>query len=105
MTAPREVAIAQLEKANEVRSRRGRLKLLIAEGRVPVSEVLLRDKRHLRTMKVSDLLKATPGLGEVKVNRALRRLHIAPNATLANLSKENRAELIGWLRAHHGVKI
>ena len=105
MTASREIAIAQLELANEIRSRRRKLKLLIAEGRVPVSEILLRDKRHLRTMKVAEILKATPGLGEVKVDRALRRLHIPPHTTLATLSFERRAALVDWLREHHGVRI
>ncbi|HET7455418.1 MAG TPA: hypothetical protein VFJ76_07855 [Solirubrobacterales bacterium] len=105
MTAPREVAIAQLEKANEVRSRRGRLKLLIAEGRIPVSEVLVREKQFLRNMKVHDLLLATPGLGKVKVDRAFRSLRIPHNTTLAGLSVERKEQLLDWLKEHHGVKI
>jgi len=101
MTAAREHLMANLEIANVVRSKRARLKEHIAAGGIPLSEVLLADKVHLRTMKVADLLQAVPGLGVTKVSRALRALQISPSATLEKLPRGRREELLEWLRSHY----
>jgi hypothetical protein len=93
--------MANLEVANVVRSKRAHLKEHIAAGGISVSEVLLADKVHLRTMKVADLLQAVPGLGASKVGRALRALQISPSATLEKLPHRRREELLEWLRARH----
>jgi len=99
----REHLLENLKTANVVRSRRARLKEHIAAGGIPISEVLLADKVHLRTMKVADLLLAVPGLGTVKVGRACRALRINPSLTLEKLPHRRREELLAWLRQHYGT--
>jgi len=101
MRHSREHLMQNLKRANLVRSHRADLKEHITSGGLRVSEVLLADKVHLRTMKVADLLMAVPGLGAVKINRAFRALQISPTATLERLPHGRREELVEWLRAHH----
>lgn len=93
--------LKRLQSANVIRSKRARLKEHIAEGRIPLSEVLLADKCHLRTMKLCDLLLAVPRLGPAKVNAALNRNRIGPSVTLENFSHQRRLALLEWLRANH----
>lgn len=97
---------ANLEKANEVRRDRAKLKRLIAEGRIRLSEVLLVDKQHLYTMRLKDLLLVVPHLGPVKVTYAMRRLRISEHITLENLSMHRREELLDWIaREHPAVRL
>ena len=91
----------RLREANVVRSKRARIKQLMAEGRITLSDVLLVDKCHLRTMKIRDLLLAVPGLGPVKVRRVQRVHQIADFLTLESFSMNRRRELLGWLREHY----
>lgn len=101
MSPSREHLMANLATANIVRSKRARLKEHIAAGGIPLSEVLLANKVHLRTMKVADLLLAVPGLGAAKVGRACRALRIGPSLTLENLPHHRREELLAYLSRHH----
>lgn len=100
MTSP-EARMENLRTANVVRSKRARLKEHIAAGDLRVSEVLMADKVHFHTMKLADLLLATPGLGPAKLNRAFRVLQIGPSVTLENFPHHRRRELLDWLARHH----
>lgn len=99
----REDLMANLERANVVRSRRARLKEHISAGDLRVSEVLLADKVHLRTMKVADLMLAVPNLGPAKVNSAFRALRISPSVTLENFAHSRRLELLDYLHRRYGT--
>lgn len=86
-----------LAEANRIRSYRGDLKRDLKAGRRQVAGVLLRPPAEVETMKVFDLLLATPKLGRVKVNKALRKCRIAPSKTVGGLSPRQRAELVAAL--------
>lgn len=90
-----------LARADEVRSRRGRIKRLMAEGRITLGEVFAADKEHLATMPVRDLLRSVPGLGEARIRRAMRANSIGHFMELHELSFRRRAELVIWLEQHY----
>ena len=67
-----------LARANEIRTRRARLKRELKAGRVAIHGLLLDPPDYLQTAKVFDLLLAVPKYGRVKVNRVLTPLpHLA----------------------------
>lgn len=86
-----------LERANEIRTRRSRLKREIAAGRVMARDVLLDPPWWADTMKVVDLLLAVPKVGRVKVDRTLFRCRVSPSKTLGDLSERQRFELAAHL--------
>lgn len=90
-----------LRIANEVRERRKELKADLRNGRVVLADVLFSDAAYLRTMKVRDLLLATPGIGKHKANRALQVCWISPTAPLARMSPRSRSILLEWLAEKH----
>ena len=87
-----------LKKANEIRSRRARLKRDLKGGRVKIDGLLLRPPEYLQTAKVFDLLLSVPKLGRVKANRALTHCRISPSKTIGGLSERQRHELASYLR-------
>jgi hypothetical protein len=89
-----------LERANEIRALRARLKEDLKAGRVDVVELLERPvPDDLATMRVVDLLLAVPKLGRVKVHAALKRCAISPSKTLGGLSVRQRWEIVARLRS------
>ena len=87
-----------LARANEIRTRRARLKRDLKAGRVGIHELLLDPPEYLQTAKVFDLLLAVPKLGRVKANRALTHCRISPSKTIGGLSERQRQELVSYLR-------
>jgi len=87
-----------LRRANEVRTRRARVKRDLKAGRVRIDELLLDPPDYLLTAKVFDLLLAVPKFGRVKVNRALMHCRISPSKTVGGLSERQRNELVAYLR-------
>ena len=87
-----------LKRANEIRTRRARLKRDLKAGRVKVQPLLLDPPEYLQTAKVFDLLLAVPKYGRVKVNRILTHCRISPSKTLGGLSERQRNELVSYLR-------
>lgn len=94
-----------LQRANEVRCWRAALKREIKAAGKPrhdrpggVAETLRRlraeqDDPRIRTMKVIDLLLATPGVGKVKAGKLMQICRISPSKTLGGMSARQRAEL------------
>ncbi len=87
-----------LRRANEIRTRRARLKRDLKAGRVRIDELLIDPPDYLLTAKVFDLLLAVPKFGRVKVNRALTHCRISPSKTIGGLSERQRNELVAYLR-------
>ncbi|SEH14316.1 integration host factor, actinobacterial type [Thermoleophilum album] len=87
-----------LRRANEIRTRRARLKRDLKAGRVRIDELLLDPPDYVLTAKVFDLLLAVPKFGRVKVNRALTHCRISPSKTIGGLSERQRNELVAYLR-------
>ena len=81
-----------LRQANEVRSRRAKLKQHLRQGRVRLEEVLAAPGDYLATTEVFDLLVAAPQIGPVKaarlltmarVSRSMREASFWPSTTTA----------------------
>jgi hypothetical protein len=87
-----------LKRANEIRTRRARLKRDLKAGRSQIHGLLLDPPEYLLTAKVFDLLLAVPKYGRVKVNRILTHCRISPSKTIGGLSERQRDELVRFLR-------
>ena len=87
-----------LQRANDVRSARAKLKRDLKAGRQPIHELLLDPPEYLETAKVFDLLLAVPKYGRVKVNKILTQCRISPSKTIGGMSQRQRAELVELLR-------
>lgn len=89
---------AALDKGNYNRTFRKNLKEDLKEGRANVLDYILSPPEPIHTMKLFDLLLATPKYGRVKVNRILVHTRISPSTTLERLSKRQKDELASVLR-------
>jgi hypothetical protein len=87
-----------LKRANEIRTRRARLKRDLKGGRTQIHSLLLNPPEYIATAKVFDLLLAVPKYGRVKVNRILNQCRISPSKTIGGLSERQRSELVSFLR-------
>jgi hypothetical protein len=87
-----------LKRANDIRTRRARLKRDLKSGRSKIHGLLLDPPEYVQTAKVFDLLLAVPKYGRVKVNRILTQCRISPSKTIGGLSQRQRTELVSYLR-------
>ena len=87
-----------LQRANEIRTQRARLKRDLKAGRAQIQGLLLDPPEYLLTAKVFDLLLAVPKYGRVKANRILTQCRISPSKTIGGLSERQRNELVSYLR-------
>ena len=87
-----------LKRANEIRTRRARLKRDLKAGRMKIHGLLLDPPDYLQTAKAFDLLLAVPKYGRVKANRILTHCRISPSKTIGGLSERQRNELVSYLR-------
>jgi S13-like protein len=90
--------MAALERANQIRTKRARLKRELRNGKANPQALLLSPPEYVLTAKVSDLLLAVPKYGKVKVNKILTQCRISPSKTIGGLSARQRAELVSYLR-------
>ncbi len=87
-----------LEAANEIRTKRAKLKKDLKAGKVRIDTLLMNPPEYLHSAKVFDLMLAVPKYGRVKVNRVLNQCRISPSKTIGGLSVRQRAELVALLR-------
>lgn len=87
-----------LQGANIIRTFRKELKRSLKAGRVSIHDTLLEPPAQIYTMKVFDLLLATPKYGRVKTNKTLMLIRISPSKTVGGLSPRQRTELVSMLR-------
>lgn len=90
-----------LERANEIRSKRARLKRDLKAKRRQLAPLVERPPDWLETAYVFDLLLAVPKVGRVKANRMLVAERISQSKTVGGLSERQRQALVtrlGWLR-------
>src|SRR5438552_2265980 len=76
-----------LDKANDVRTYRAELKRDLKAGRESIHNLLLNPPEKLETMKVFDLLLATPKYGRVKTNKILVQCRVSPSKTIGGMSQ------------------
>ncbi len=87
-----------MEAANEIRTKRAKLKKDLKAGKVQIERLLIDPPEYLGSAKVFDLMLAVPKYGRVKVNRILNQCRISPSKTIGGLSVRQRAELVALLR-------
>jgi hypothetical protein len=87
-----------LRRANEIRSRRAKLKRDLKAGKVKVESLLLDPPDYVLSAKAFDMMLAVPKFGRVKANRVLSQCRISPSKTIGGLSERQRAELVAQLR-------
>lgn len=88
-----------LQRANEIRTERAKLKRDLRAGTLSIDSLLLSPPEVLATAKVVELLLAVPKYGRVKANKVLQQCRISPSKTVGGLSERQRAELVTLLRA------
>ena len=87
-----------LQRANEIRTQRARLKRELKAGRTQIHGLLLDPPGYLETAKVFDLLLAVPKYVRVNGNRILTHCRISSSKTIGGLSERQRNELVSYLR-------
>jgi S13-like H2TH domain len=87
-----------LQRANDVRVKRAKLKKDLKTGRVRVEEILADPPEYVGTAKVFDMLMAVPKFGRVKAARFLNQCRISQAKTVAGLSERQREELVSLFR-------
>jgi len=87
-----------LEEANRIRSLRANFKRELKAGRKSAHDALLDPPEWMETMKIIDLLLATPKYGRVKANKMLQLARISPSKTIGGMSPRQRAEIVSMLR-------
>lgn len=102
MSAHREVALAHLAQANEVRLARAAWKRELRELPDPQAirgciRMVLDPPWWARAMRVDDALDALPYVGKAKVRRALVHCRVAERRCLGELTPREREALYGWL--------
>jgi hypothetical protein len=83
-----------LQRANDVRVRRAKLKKDLKDGRARIEAILSDPPAFVETAKVIDILMAVPKFGRVKAARFLNTCRISQSKTVGGLSDRQRTELI-----------
>jgi hypothetical protein len=91
-----------LDRANAVRRERAELKRALRSGAVDIAELLIGPPGFLLSARLSQILLAAPGYGQVRVDRLLKRCRISPLKTIGGLSERQREELARALGARRG---
>jgi hypothetical protein len=87
-----------LVKANDIRIRRARLKKDLKARRINVVNLITDPPAFIETMKLFDLIIATPKYGRVKANKILGFCRVSPSKTIGGLSERQRSEIAAQLR-------
>jgi len=99
-TPVREQSLEALEKANEVRFRRARLREKTRSGRARVSEVLLDPPSWVAGMSLEALLCLAPHIGPARAARLCTEIVSEPAIRVKGLSKRQRGMLSLLLRRY-----
>ena len=87
-----------LKRANEIRTRRARLKRDLKAGRVRSTGCCSIRPNTCSRPRSSTCCWRCPKYGRVKVNRILTHCRISPSKTIGGLSERQRNELVSFLR-------
>lgn len=90
---------AAREKAKKARQVRAEAKLALKRREITVSEFLQRSDgdEALQRIRVEDMLKSIPSIGEIRATAIMRDLRIAPSRRLRGLGAHQRDSLIAYL--------
>lgn len=87
-----------LDAANEIRTRRALLKRQLGDQCIFPAEVLASGELWLATMRVRDVLMATPKVGRVRADTAMRRCTITPGRTIGGLTQRQYRDLMRFTK-------
>lgn len=107
MSAPdrtREQRMDALQRANDIRTRRSRLKRDIKAGRVTAAHIIATVPWWTESMHTFDLLLAIPKYGRVKANKILAYERVSPSKTIGGLSDRQRSQLLAALGASRPIR-
>ncbi|HSI80252.1 MAG TPA: integration host factor, actinobacterial type [Solirubrobacterales bacterium] len=93
-----EQRMRALQRANEIRSKRAKLKRDLKGGKAKIEKLLLDPPDYVLSAKAFDMIIAVPKYGRVKANKILTQCRISPSKTIGGLSERQRAELVELLR-------
>src|SRR5690625_497011 len=84
-----------LAKAQEMRSRRAKLRQELKRGAITVKELLSRrDDEAVQTMRVAYLLQSLPQVGKVTTDKVMQDIGIHENRRVQGLGARQRTELL-----------
>jgi hypothetical protein len=86
-----------LERANEVRLARARLKRRVAFGEIDVAEVILCYTCETDTMAVADLLMSQRRWGQTRCRKFLAQLPMSEGKTVGSMTDRQRGALAAML--------
>jgi hypothetical protein len=87
-----------LQRANQIRVSRAKLKRALKASEVTLDQVLLDPPAYVLTAKVYDMLMAVPRLGRVRASKLLAQCRISQSKTIGGLSERQRSELVELFR-------
>lgn len=89
--------LGALKEANRIRSSRAQLKRELYHGDVQVTDLIRDPPEYIHTMKVLQLILATPHIGVVKAKRILGP-HISIHKTVGDLTLHQRKYVVAKIR-------
>lgn len=94
-----EERAAARDKAKRSRQERAEAKLALKKREVSIGEFLDRADANeaLQRIRVEDMLKSIPSIGEIRAASIMRELKIAPSRRLRGLGAHQRSSLITYL--------
>ena len=87
-----------LQRANQIRVSRAKLKRALKANEVTLDQVLLDPPPYVLTAKVYDMVMAVPRLGRVRASKLLAQCRISHSKTIGGLSERQRSELVELFR-------
>jgi hypothetical protein len=88
-----------LQKANDTRESRARLKRELKSGHTALDVAITAPPEYAHNMQVGELLRAAKGFGRVRVSKLLVRCELAYSKRLGNMSQRQRVLLAEQVRA------
>ena len=85
---------AALEKAREVRAARSAVLASLKEGTITLADVLGREDDTARRTKVSQVIRALPGIGQARAAAIMERAGITPDRRVGGLGARQREQLL-----------
>lgn len=84
----------RLVRANEIRSYRSAIKRELSAGRVSLPDLLTSPPPDLRSMQVGHLVRALPGVADVKARQLLARVNVPATTRVGMLTLRQRMALV-----------
>jgi hypothetical protein len=95
--------LSALQRANEVRFARAKLKRQVRAGSLSAAETVLACPWQARTMPLSELLVSQRGWGRIRCRRLLLSVQVPENKAVGSLTERQRLALAAALNRGRGA--